>query len=194
MAFDFPAGAWNWSWVFFAGLGSATVNTIYTYLGYYHICNLGAEIRQPERNIPARDPAVDRGNRGAVSGDANEHPRRAAVARGAEFAIHREHICRAAIRNARSGVRHRDDPVDRVRIAVHDAAQLFARSLRRRRGRQLLPAYSRASIPPSTSRISRCSSWARRRWRSAYCSGFRASSKRSSPFACWCSSSVRRWA
>src|ERR1700681_5060047 len=52
MAFDFPAGAWNWSWLFFAGLGSATVNTIYTYLGYYHICNLGAEIRDPERNIP----------------------------------------------------------------------------------------------------------------------------------------------
>jgi amino acid transporter len=52
MAFDFPAGAWNWSWLFFAGLGSATVKTIYTYLGYYHICNLGAEIRQPERTIP----------------------------------------------------------------------------------------------------------------------------------------------
>jgi amino acid transporter len=52
MAFDFPPGAWNWSWLFFAGLGSATVNTIYTYLGYYHICNLGAEIREPERNIP----------------------------------------------------------------------------------------------------------------------------------------------
>jgi amino acid transporter len=52
MAFDFPPGAWNWSWLFFAGLGSATVNTIYTYLGYYHICNLGAEVREPERNIP----------------------------------------------------------------------------------------------------------------------------------------------
>src|SRR5258708_26245209 len=52
MAFDFPADAWNWSWLFFAGLGSATVNTIYSYLGYYHICNLGAEIRQPERTIP----------------------------------------------------------------------------------------------------------------------------------------------
>jgi len=52
MAFDFPPGAWNWSWLFFAGLGSATVNTIYTYLGYYHICNLGAEIRDAERNIP----------------------------------------------------------------------------------------------------------------------------------------------
>ena len=52
MAFDFPPGAFNWSWLFFAGLGSATVNTIYTYLGYYHVCNLGAEIRRPERNIP----------------------------------------------------------------------------------------------------------------------------------------------
>src|ERR1700740_2776372 len=52
MAFDFPPGAWNWSWLFFAGLGSASVNTVYTYLGYYHICNLGAEIREPERNIP----------------------------------------------------------------------------------------------------------------------------------------------
>src|SRR5258706_1144456 len=52
MAFDFPADAWNWSWLCFAGLGSATVNTIYSYLGYYHICTLGAEIRQPERTIP----------------------------------------------------------------------------------------------------------------------------------------------
>jgi len=52
MVFDFPPGAWNWSWLFFAGLGSATVNTVYSYLGYYHICNLGAEIRQPEKNIP----------------------------------------------------------------------------------------------------------------------------------------------
>src|SRR5215472_11815548 len=52
LAFDFPPGAWSWSWLFFAGLGSATVNTVYSYLGYYHICNLGAEIREPERNIP----------------------------------------------------------------------------------------------------------------------------------------------
>ncbi len=52
LAFDFPPGAWNWSALFFAGLGSATVNTIYTYLGYYHICNLGAEIREAPRVIP----------------------------------------------------------------------------------------------------------------------------------------------
>jgi len=52
LAFSYPAGAWDLSWVFFAGLGAATVNTIYTYWGYYNVCHLGAEIRQPERNIP----------------------------------------------------------------------------------------------------------------------------------------------
>ena len=52
LAFTFPAGAWNLSWPFFAGLGAATVQTIYTYLGYYNVCNLGSEIRAPERNIP----------------------------------------------------------------------------------------------------------------------------------------------
>jgi fructoselysine transporter len=52
LAFDFPPGAWNFSWVFFAGLGAATVNTVYTYWGYYNVCHLGGEIRDPERNIP----------------------------------------------------------------------------------------------------------------------------------------------
>jgi fructoselysine transporter len=52
LAFTYPAGAWNWSWVFFAGLGAAMVNTVYTYWGYYNICNLGGEIREPARNIP----------------------------------------------------------------------------------------------------------------------------------------------
>jgi len=52
LAFTYPAGAWNLSWVFFAGLGAATVNTVYTYWGYYNICHLGGEIRDPQRNIP----------------------------------------------------------------------------------------------------------------------------------------------
>ncbi|HUJ39492.1 MAG TPA: APC family permease [Candidatus Acidoferrales bacterium] len=52
LAFTFPPGAWNLSWPFFAGLGAATVQTIYTYLGYYNVCNLGSEIRSPQRNIP----------------------------------------------------------------------------------------------------------------------------------------------
>ncbi|MGC1620438.1 MAG: APC family permease [Candidatus Acidiferrum sp.] len=52
MAFDFPPGAFSLSWVWFAGLGSAMVSTVYSYWGYYNICNLGGEIRNPERNIP----------------------------------------------------------------------------------------------------------------------------------------------
>ncbi|MGD1008205.1 MAG: amino acid permease [Ignavibacteriaceae bacterium] len=52
IAFDFPTGAFDFSFIFFAGLGSASVQTIYTYLGYYNICNLGSEIKEPEKNIP----------------------------------------------------------------------------------------------------------------------------------------------
>lgn len=52
MAFDFPPGAFSFSWVWFAGLGSAMVSTVYSYWGYYNVCNLGGEIRDPERNIP----------------------------------------------------------------------------------------------------------------------------------------------
>jgi amino acid transporter len=52
LAFDFPKDAFNFSWLFFAGLGNATVKTIYTYLGYYNVCHLGGEIKAPEKNIP----------------------------------------------------------------------------------------------------------------------------------------------
>jgi amino acid transporter len=52
MAFDFPPGAFSLSTVWFAGLGAAMVKTVYSYWGYYNICHLGGEIRDPERNIP----------------------------------------------------------------------------------------------------------------------------------------------
>ena len=35
-----------------AGLGQASVKTIYCYLGYYNVCHLGGEIQRPTRNIP----------------------------------------------------------------------------------------------------------------------------------------------
>ncbi len=50
--FTYAPGSWTLSWLFFASLGSATVKTMYTYWGYYNICHLGGEIRDPERNIP----------------------------------------------------------------------------------------------------------------------------------------------
>ena len=50
--FTYSPDTWNLSWVFFAGLGHASVQTIYSYLGYYNVCNLGGEMKNPERNIP----------------------------------------------------------------------------------------------------------------------------------------------
>jgi len=50
--FDFSGGGWNFSWLLFAALGHGTVQTIYSYLGYYNVCNLGGEMKNPEKNIP----------------------------------------------------------------------------------------------------------------------------------------------
>jgi len=51
-AFDFSSDNIGFSTLFFAGLGQASVKTIYSYLGYYNVCHLGAEIVKPEKNIP----------------------------------------------------------------------------------------------------------------------------------------------
>jgi len=52
LAFDFPPGAFHLNSLWFAGLGAAMVSTIYSYWGYYNICHLGGEIRDPQKNIP----------------------------------------------------------------------------------------------------------------------------------------------
>jgi len=52
LAFDFPPGAFHLDSIWFAGLGAAMINTVYSYWGYYNICHLGGEIRDPEKNIP----------------------------------------------------------------------------------------------------------------------------------------------
>ncbi len=51
-AFDFPPGAFNFSMGFFLGLGAASRVGIYDYLGYYDICYLGDEVKNPGRAIP----------------------------------------------------------------------------------------------------------------------------------------------
>jgi amino acid transporter len=51
-AFDFPGGAFDFNRGFVLGLGSATLIAIYDYLGYYDICYIGDEVRDPGRVIP----------------------------------------------------------------------------------------------------------------------------------------------
>jgi len=42
----------DFSFLLTAGFGSAMVKTIYSYLGYYNVCHLGSEIKNPVQNIP----------------------------------------------------------------------------------------------------------------------------------------------
>ncbi len=51
-AFDFPPGAFSLSHSFFHGLGDAMLIASYTYWGYYNVCFLGDEVKNPEKNIP----------------------------------------------------------------------------------------------------------------------------------------------
>ena len=42
----------SWDHLFSFVFGQACVKTIYSYLGYYNVCHLGGEIKNPEKNIP----------------------------------------------------------------------------------------------------------------------------------------------
>jgi amino acid transporter len=52
VAFDFPPGAFNFSLGFLIGLGAASRIAMYDYLGYYDICYIGDEVKDPSRVIP----------------------------------------------------------------------------------------------------------------------------------------------
>lgn len=52
IAFDFPPGAFTFSMGFLLGLGAASRVGIYDYLGYYDVCYIGEEVKNPGRTIP----------------------------------------------------------------------------------------------------------------------------------------------
>ncbi len=52
VVFDFPPDAFRFSTGFVAGLGSATLIAMYDFMGYYDICYVGGEVRDPGRVIP----------------------------------------------------------------------------------------------------------------------------------------------
>ena len=51
-AFSFSKDAFDLTPLFFVGLGQASLKTVYSYLGYYNVCHLGGEIKNPQKNIP----------------------------------------------------------------------------------------------------------------------------------------------
>lgn len=52
VAFDFPPGAFRFSTGFVTGLGSAMLIAMYDLMGYYDICYVAGEVRNPARTIP----------------------------------------------------------------------------------------------------------------------------------------------
>jgi len=52
VAFDFPPGSFHFSLGFIFGLGAAARIGIYDYLGYYDVCYIGDEVKEPHKNIP----------------------------------------------------------------------------------------------------------------------------------------------
>jgi len=52
VAFDFPPNAFSFSFGFFLGLAGSMRIGVYDYLGYYNICHIGDEVRDPGRTIP----------------------------------------------------------------------------------------------------------------------------------------------
>jgi len=51
-AFSFPPGAFSLSRSFFLKLGPAMLLATYTYWGYYNVCFLGDEVKEPSKTIP----------------------------------------------------------------------------------------------------------------------------------------------
>ena len=52
LAFSFPPGAFSLSRDFFLRLGPAMLMATYTYWGYYNVCFLGDEVKDPGKTIP----------------------------------------------------------------------------------------------------------------------------------------------
>ena len=53
LIFDFPPGAWHLGLPFVLGLGNGTMLVMFNFLGYYQICYLGDEVKEPARVIQA---------------------------------------------------------------------------------------------------------------------------------------------
>jgi fructoselysine transporter len=51
-AFNWRSEGFDSSFLLSAVLGRASLNAVYSYLGYYNVCHLGAEIKDPAKNIP----------------------------------------------------------------------------------------------------------------------------------------------
>ena len=138
VVFDFPPNAFRFSTGFVAGLGSATLIAIYDFMGYYDICYVAGEVRNPGARDSPFDHLFRAGGRGDLCADESRPDRGGAVARGGAFEIHRVGFHGEALWNARRIGRHRAGIVDRARVGVRAAVRIQPDSLRGGAERRLL--------------------------------------------------------
>ena len=85
-AFDFPPGAFTLSPAFFTGMGAAMLIATYDYWGYYNVCFLGGEVKDPGPHDSPRAHHLDSCGGGNLHRDEHRRAGRHPVARdGAAF-------------------------------------------------------------------------------------------------------------
>ena len=163
VAFDFPPGAFQFSLGFLLGLGAASRIGVYDYLGYYDVCYVGDEVKDPGRVIPrsilistlavaAIYFAMNLSIIGVVPWrefvPADAHP-------GSDFVV--SLFMERAHGPLVARVFTRARPVDGVRVGLRAAARLLADSRTRPRATATSFARSRSSIRPAAFHTSRSS-------------------------------------
>ena len=155
--FDFPPGAFTLSRAFFTGLGGAMLVATYDYWGYYNVCFLGDEVKDPGRNIPRAlllsillvaclyiVMNVVHSGRGAVAGTGAGGTEQQRIV--CCLAVHAEDLWRVG---GEAGDRAGD--VHGVRVSVFADAGVFAGAVRGGEGWKLFPrvCQSASGVPLS---------------------------------------------
>ena len=69
LLFDFPPGAFHLNIAFLLGLGNGTMLVMFNFLGYYNICHLGDEVREPGAGDSPGHHRIDSSRPGSGSGN-----------------------------------------------------------------------------------------------------------------------------
>ena len=174
-AFDFPPGAFSLSRNFFRGLGGAMLIAAYDIGGYYNVCFLGDEVKEPAKNIPRAlflsilavvclYILMNVSILGVIPW------RELAQSGAANSKLYVVSTLMERVYGHGAGVDHLGaGDVDGLRFRVFADVGIFTRALCGGAGRKLFPRLSRACIRCTGSLMFRC--WRSREWRrcSAFC-------------------------
>ena len=112
------------AWRLLLLLGQASVKTIYSYLGYYNVCHLGGEIRNPRTKYSAQHFHFYFLHCRTLSADEYQYCKCDTLAAGHEKRFYCEHIYGKNLWRKSGRCRHRSGIVDCLCVAVCSCAGL----------------------------------------------------------------------